>query len=103
MFEIRQDHNGYTVIYDIPAWGNAGEILKERGIDWENAITLPIVNHGQYYYNSKPTTSIHVHFMNKNGDEVGYYTHFFNSLLIFDIPRGWGNVSKNKAVSEYSV
>lgn len=75
-----------TIVNNIPAWGNALNVLQERNIPVARVYVHPIYK-TTYFHDARSRTYIHVYFANEKGKEVGYYTPCTNNLFIFGQPR----------------
>jgi len=77
-------------IIKCPDWGNAGRLLKEMGIDWDEVVQprIEVSNLYSYYSHQRRTEpGIMVYFMKDNCD-VAYFTIGLDLLFIHDTPRG---------------
>jgi hypothetical protein len=77
---------GDTSISDVPAWGNAMEILKEMGIEVDRPYVHRI--YGKDWFTGRPKDNgyVHVYFNDKQGREVAYYTPCMNHILVLKTP-----------------
>jgi hypothetical protein len=98
--KIDTDLYGTRFIRDVPAWGNAGCLLKEMGIEWDEAVVLPIPN--ESCWSKGINYGAHVYFM-KDGCDVAYYTFLLSSLTIHGRPRVWAAEFLSRVVSAYQI
>jgi len=91
-----QSTDGETILADIPAWGNAKEALKDRGIEVDRVGVLNIYTEDWYTRMPRSQGYVHVYYFNKAGDEVAYYTPCLGHLFIFTVPRVWADEFKAK-------
>jgi hypothetical protein len=96
MYEEHQSTDGETILTGIPAWGNAKEVLRDRGIEVESVGVLNIYTPDWNTRLPKSRGYVHVHYFNKAGNEVAYYTPCLQYLFIFTTPRVWHDDFKAK-------
>jgi hypothetical protein len=78
-------------IENVPAWGNAGQILNERGIKWDYAIIDQITKRNPYTHTNDRIDCIFVHFMIDGYREVAMWSPVFNMITFFEPHRLWAD------------
>ena len=77
---------------DVKSYSEAAQILFDLGHQISKVLTEPIVTRSHYDGLIKAVTEgLFAHFFGPDGLEIGYYTHAFNTLLIFETPRHWSD------------
>lgn len=91
-------YNGNTYYENVPAWGNAADLLFKHGM-------CPVEGRRQWHIErawwlpngEKKCYGIHYYFFDRNGKEIAYWTEIMNILRIHKDPRIWGEVIKLQA------
>ena len=62
--------------------------FEERIKPFTEALNYSVKNH-QPHHNPGSKTIIHTHYFNENGLEIGYWSHYTRTSMIFETPRTW--------------
>jgi hypothetical protein len=75
-------------IENVPAWGNAGQILTEIGVEWEYVIVDQITKGNWFTGRIESSDGLFYHFM-VGTCEVAQWCPVFNKIFFFESHRKW--------------
>jgi hypothetical protein len=88
---------GDICIENVPAWGNAKDILIQKGYNISRSVYQPNYKKDWCTGLEKDVGSPFVYFLNQEGVEVAYWSSIFHHLFILKTPRIWGTEILNEA------
>jgi len=94
---------GDTYIENVPAWGNAKDILTKRGVEVERSFRTVHYKRDYWTHEMKPyiIQELGVYFSNKSGVEVAHWSPITNTLVILKTPRVWAESFLKNTVDTY--